>query len=65
MYCHVVPTAVSPDLNDVTCFAYVEPSQYSPMFGRCCFSRSTAALNWSSSSSYGFVMFRSGCVAFR
>src|SRR4029078_5274617 len=38
MYCQVVPTADSPDLNDVTCFAYVEPSQYSPMFGRCCFS---------------------------
>ena len=42
-YCHVVPTLTSPFANDEICFA--KSDQYSPTFGRCCLSRSTAALN--------------------
>ena len=64
-YGQVVPTVVSPDLNVVTWSAYVTPSQYFADSAFCFFSRSMAALNCVSSSSYGFVIFRSGCVAFR
>ena len=62
-YCQVVPTLTSPLANDEICFA--KSTQYSPTFGRCSFSRSTAALNCSSSSSYGFSIPRSGWCAFR
>src|SRR5215210_9086776 len=62
-YCHVVPTTVFLLVNDWSSFAASD--QYSPMFAFCCFSRSTAALNWSSSSSYGSSISRSGGVAFR
>src|SRR5918995_2228440 len=48
-YCHVVPTVESPSANDEICL--VKSDQYSPTFARCCLSRSTAALNCSSSSS--------------
>src|SRR6266487_2837216 len=60
-YCQAVPTSVLPLVKDW--ISFVASVQYSPATPRCFLSRSTAALNWSSSSSYGFVMFRSGCVA--
>ena len=44
-YCHVVPTTESPLVTDAICFSAFD--QYSPTFGCCCFSRSTAALNCS------------------
>ena len=48
-YCQVVPTSSSPLANAEICLAASD--QYSPTYGCCCFSRSTAALNcfWSSS----------------
>src|SRR3954454_9905628 len=49
-YCQVVPTATSPPAKAETCFAASD--QYSPTFARCSFSRSIAALNCSSLSSY-------------
>ena len=42
-YCQVVPTWSSPLVNAWICFVALD--QYSPTFGRCCLSRSTAALN--------------------
>ena len=42
-----------------------QSDQYSPMISRCCFSRSIAAWNWSSSSAYGFLIPRSGFVFIR
>ena len=53
-YGHVVPTTLSPFVNDWICFA-TSPGQYSPTFGACFLSRSTAALNCSSFSWYGFL----------
>src|SRR5437762_2239170 len=57
-YCHVVPRSVLPLVKDW--ISFVASVQYSPATLRCFLRRSTAALNWSSSSSYGFVIFRSG-----
>src|SRR5438876_2781634 len=57
-YCQVVPTWSSPFVYPEICLAALD--QYSPTFGRCPFSRSTAALNCVSLSSYGFVIPRFG-----
>src|SRR5437667_7953072 len=57
-YCQVVPTWSSPFVYAWICLAAAD--QYSPTFARCCFSRSTAALNCVSLSSYGSVIFRFG-----
>src|SRR5947207_8922063 len=62
-YCHVVPTQSSPLANDWICFAKAD--QYSATYGRCCFSRLTAASNCFESSSYGFAILRLGWCAFR
>src|SRR5437660_499173 len=62
-YCQVVPSRVLPLVK--AWISFVASVQYSPAIERCFLSRSTAALNCLSSSSYGFVIFRSGRVAFR
>src|SRR5438067_11797425 len=54
-----VPTTMSPDLNGPV--SSPTSDQYLATLGCCFWSRSTAALNWSSVSSYGSVIFRSGC----
>ncbi len=61
--CQVVPTTVSPDVNDAVLLRVVGPVLADDRL--LCLQRSTEAWNCSSSSSYGFVMLRSGCVAIR
>src|SRR4026207_2105128 len=62
-YCQVVPTTMSPLVNESIC-CWAVP-QYVVMFWRCALSRSTAALNCVSSRAYGFLIASSGFVAMR